>query len=516
MNRLSAGLKVAHCSTFQRTRPITLLRTHKNMSTVGINIGSRPEDEARAVGSRVKKFLTVENLNPRVVEAEYAVRGELVIRAEEHQKTLKEQQTSGVRKLPFDDLVFCNIGNPQSLQQKPLTFFRQYLSLMENPDLLKEPLIEKIYPADVIRRAKDRISKFPGTGAYSHSKGLPFVRNAIAQFLHKRDGIPANPEDLYLYNGASPAVQNALRLFVKGEEDGIMIPIPQYPLYSASIKLLGGTQLGYYLDEEKEWSTDISELERVYNDSVSRGVTPRALVVINPGNPTGQVLSEASMQAAIRFCQEKKVVLMADEVYQENVYIKKDRPFNSFKKLFSFHSISKGFLGECGHRCGYVEITNVDEEVKAQMYKLSSILLCPNTSGQLLMECMVDPPKEGDESHSLYVKERDDIYDSLKRRAQKLTNFLNTLEGVTCNSAEGAMYAFPQIRLPDKAVAAAKKVGKKPDDFYAIRLLDAAGVVVVPGSGFGQKDNTLHFRTTFLPPESQIEGVMKRLGEFHK
>jgi len=282
------------------------------------------------------------------------------------------------------------------------------------------------------------------------------------------------------------------------------------------------------LNEERDWATDITELERVYDESVAKGVTPRALVVINPGNPTGQVMSEDSMKAAIRFCKEKKVVLMADEVYQENVYIRDERPFRSFKKvmhsmekeyhgleMFSFHSISKGFLGECGHRSGYVEITNIDEEVKAQMYKLSSILLCPNTSGQLLMECMVDPPKEGEESYSLYIKERDEIYDSLKRRAQKLTTFLNTLEGVTCNSAEGAMYAFPQIRLPDRAVAAAKKAGKKPDDFYAIQLLDATGVVVVPGSGFGQKDNTLHFRTTFLPPEHQIQGVMERLSKFH-
>lgn len=78
------------------------------------------------------------------------------------------------------------------------------------------------------------------------------------------------------------------------------------------------------------------------------------------------------------------------------------------------------------------------------------------------------------------------------------------------------MYAFPQIRLPQKAIDAAAAAGKRPDDFYAIRLLDSTGVVVVPGSGFGQRENTLHFRTTFLPPESQIESVMEKLGKFHK
>mmetsp|Transcript_7404 Transcript_7404/g.10258 ORF Transcript_7404/g.10258 Transcript_7404/m.10258 type:complete len:228 (+) Transcript_7404:3-686(+) len=219
---------------------------------------------------------------------------------------------------------------------------------------------------------------------------------------------------------------------------------------------------------------------------------------------------------------------MADEVYQENVYIKERKPFVSFKKvlksmgeeyndfeLFSFHSISKGFVGECGQRGGYLEAVNIDADVRQQLYKVSSISLCPNVSGQLLMEVMVNPPQPGQQSYDTYVKERDAIYDSLKRRAEKLVSFLNTLEGVRCNPAEGAMYAFPQITIPPRAVEEAKKLGKKPDEFYAISLLDAAGVVVVPGSGFGQKDGTWHFRTTFLPPENQIENVLGKVAAFH-
>jgi len=154
--------------------------------------------------------------------------------------------------------------------------------------------------------------------------------------------------------------------------------------------------------------------------------------------------------------------------------------------------------------------------VKAQLYKLSSISLCPNTAGQLLMEVMVNPPKEGEESYPLYVKERDAIYNSLKRRAEKLSKFLNTLPGVSCNNIEGAMYAFTQIHLPAAAIKEAESLGKRPDDFYAISLLDATGVCVVPGSGFGQKPDTYHFRTTFLPPEDQMDSVMERLGSFHK
>jgi alanine transaminase len=147
---------------------------------------------------------------------------------------------------------------------------------------------------------------------------------------------------------------------------------------------------------------------------------------------------------------------------------------------------------------------------------------------------MVNPPSLGDESYSQYVEERDGIYNSLKRRAEKLTKFLNSLEGVTCNPSQGnthkakfylillcpfflsgAMYAFPQVCLSPKAVEAAKKAGKKPDDFYSIALLDETGVCVVPGSGFGQVDGTFHFRTTFLPSEAQIDSVMEKVAKFH-
>jgi len=251
------------------------------------------------------------------------------------------------------------------------------------------------------------------------------------------------------------------------------------------------------------------------------------LAIINPGNPTGQVLPEANMREIVDFCHQNEIVLLADEVYQENIYVKKDKPFHSFKKvlssmgskykdleLVSFHSVSKGFTGECGQRGGYLEAINMDPAVKAELYKLSSVELCPNTSGQMLLDLMVKPPKEGEQSYSLYIQERDTIYQSLKRRAEKLTKFLNSLEGISCNPAEGAMYAFPQIYLPIKLVEAAMKKGQKPDTFYAISLLEETGLCVVPGSGFGQRDGTFHFRTTFLPSEQKIDQVMEKMGKF--
>eukprot|EP01089_Gocevia_fonbrunei_P007727 TRINITY_DN189_c0_g1_i1.p1 TRINITY_DN189_c0_g1~~TRINITY_DN189_c0_g1_i1.p1 ORF type:complete len:470 (+),score=91.45 TRINITY_DN189_c0_g1_i1:222-1631(+) len=461
-------------------------------------------------------------MNPRVKETTYAVRGELVIRAEKHKQTLSNKATR--ESLPFQEIVFCNIGNPQELGQKPISFIRQVLSLLENPELIETA--PSAFPSDVIQRAKLLLSNIPGgTGAYSNSQGLQIVRQNVAKFIEQRDGHPSSADDIYLSDGASPAVQRVLNCLISKPSDGIMIPIPQYPLYSASIPLYGGTQLNYYLEEEKAWGMKVSELEAVVKDAKSKQITPKALVIINPGNPTGQCLEEENMKEVIDFCHKNRLILLADEVYQTNSYI---RPFSSFKKvlrdlgpkyndfeLISFHSISKGVIGECGKRGGYMECIGIHPQVRDEFYKLASVSLCSNVVGQVIVDLMVNPPKEGEPSYPKYRSEYDAIFQSLKRRANSLTTALNKLEGVTCNPAEGAMYLFPQIRLPSRAVAEAKKQGKAPDAMYCIDLLDATGICVVPGSGFGQKDGTYHFRTTFLPPEDKIQEVVSRMSKFH-
>ena len=223
--------------------------------------------------------------------------------------------------------------------------------------------------------------------------------------------------------------------------------------------------------------------------------------------------------------------LRSAQVYQENVYGDAP-PFVSFKKvlsemaaagdaaaggvqLVSFHSTSKGFFGECGLRGGYFEMVNVDAEVRAQLLKLASISLCSNTVGQLATGLMVRPPAKGEPSHKTYAKERAAILAGLAARAQRIAAALNALPGVTCNAAEGAMYLFPRVRLPKAAVAAAAKQGMAADEYYSIKLLEATGLVVVPGSGFKQVEGTHHFRTTFLPPADMLDEVLPKLATFH-
>jgi alanine transaminase len=319
-----------------------------------------------------------------------------------------------------------------------------------------------------------------------------------------------------------------MQLLISSEKDGILVPIPQYPLYSASIALHGGSLVPYYLDESSGWGLEISHLKNQLQEARANGTRVRALVVINPGNPTGQVLEEQNQKDIVQFCRDEGLLLLADEVYQENIY-KEGKKFHSFKKisrnmgfsasnfsLISYHSVSKGYYGECGRRGGYMEVTGLPQDVRDQLYKLASVNLCSNILGQILMSIVMNPPKPGEESYELYRKERDGILSSLARRAKLLTEALNKLEGVTCNESEGALYAFPRLELPEGALKDAEEAHMQLDVFYSRRLLDATGIVVVPGSGFRQVPGTYHFRCTILPQEPQLEQVIKKLTKFHQ
>jgi len=482
-------------------------------------------------------------MNPRVRDAAYAVRGPIVVRAGELEAQIRAGKGG---ELPFESIIYCNIGNPQQLGQLPMSFARQVLALLSYPPLMDDPRAKDLFAPDAIERARRYSSVIGtgGTGAYSHSQGVLGIREDVAAFVAERDGFPCDPLALFLTDGASPAVKMMVQSVVAEKDvDGVLIPIPQYPLYTASLALEGGVPVPYYLDEEKGWGTAMDELRRALAEARAQGgggaVRPRALVVINPGNPTGSCMPPDTVREVAQFAADEGLVLMADEVYQENVW-RDDVPFTSFKKaacelgllhperpnsgepgpsgrlqLVSMHSVSKGFLGECGRRGGYMELCGFDADVRAQLYKLASISLCSNIDGQVMVGLMTRPPAPGDASHGAWVSERDGILASLRRRAARLAAAFRGMEGVTCAEPEGALYAFPKVTLPDKAVEAARASGAAADAVYCMRLLESTGIVVVPGSGFGQREGTFHFRTTILPPEDDIDAVVARMGAFH-
>ncbi|CCH44269.1 putative alanine aminotransferase [Wickerhamomyces ciferrii] len=465
--------------------------------------------------------LSQKDLNQKAIETEYAVRGLIPIKAEELREKLKNHPDS----LPFKEIINANIGNPQQLKQKPLTFYRSILSILQNPKLLESDEFSK----DVKTRSKILLNKIGSLGAYSHSQGVPYIREQVAHFITKRDnGVPAHPENIYLTGGASDAVKSVFEVLLDGtKESGVLIPIPQYPLYTAQITLKNATPISYYLNESDNWSTNPEEIENLVLDSKKFGIKPKILVVINPGNPTGAILSKSHIEDILTIAAKYGIVVIADEVYQENIF---EGKFHSFKEvladlqnkhgdlydnvqLVSLHSTSKGVTGECGQRGGYMECIGFKPEVHEIFLKLASISLCSVVSGQALVELMVNPPKKGDESYELDQKERLSLHESYKFKANSLYDKFSSLENIEVLKPQGAMYLFPQIFLTPGMINRAKELNLKPDEYYCLELLQHTGICVVPGSGFGQVEGTFHVRTTFLPPGDEW---IDQWAQFHK
>ncbi|XP_071348252.1 alanine aminotransferase 2-like isoform X2 [Trachinotus anak] len=471
------------------------------------------------------KVLTIDTMNPTVKKVEYAVRGPIVQRAVELERELSE----GMKK-PFAEVIKANIGDAHAMGQQPITFFRQVLALCSYPELLND----STFPEDAKSRAHRILQSCGGNsmGSYSASQGIDSVRQDVARYIERRDGgVLCDPDDIYLTTGASDGIVTMLKLLMCGEgaaRTGVMISIPQYPLYSAALAELGAVQINYYLNEEKCWSLDISELQRAL-DEARQYCNPRALCIINPGNPTGQVQSRECIEDVIRFAAKERLFLMADEVYQDNVYADGCQ-FHSFKKvlfemgpeysntveLASFHSTSKCYMGECGFRGGYMEIINMDDDVKAQLTKLVSVRLCPPVPGQALMDLVVNPPQPGEPSYDNFIKERTATLSALAEKAKLTEQVLNTVQGISCNPVQGAMYSFPRITIPEKAIKEAMDLGQQPDMFYCMKMLEETGICLVPGSGFGQKDGTYHFRMTILPPTNKLQILLNKVKEFHQ
>jgi aspartate/methionine/tyrosine aminotransferase len=468
-------------------------------------------------------MITKDDLNRDLLRAEYAVRGPIPARA-------LQLEAQG-RKI-----IYCNIGNPQAFTaQRPLTYLRQILALVEYTALLDDPGALRAFPGDVVAKARAILERHPpGTGAYTQSPGLPFIRSAVAEFITRRDGIPADPEHIILTDGASKGVEAAVVALLKDRHDGILIPIPQYPLYSAEIALHGGKAIGYHLDEAHHWQLREESLQSSLARARADGIHPVAIAVINPGNPTGAVLTRENVAMVIRVARANNLAILADEVYQDNVY-SPERRFHSFAKvmheagekavsLFSFHSVSKGFLGECGHRGGYVEFRNIPDDVLAELVKLQSISLCAGVVGQIAVYVMVSPPRAGEPSYERYASERDGVLAALKAKAEILSRGINSIPGMSLESPQGALYGFVRFVLPPEpgvdveAMAAEERREYEAarDSAYCLALLEETGICVVPGSGFGQEPGTLHFRTTFLPSREEIESMVGRLREFHE
>jgi alanine transaminase len=466
--------------------------------------------------------LSLETINPGVLSAHYAVRGKLAQLANEINKEI----ASGLHQYPFAKTVQANLGNPQGCGQKPLTFLRQVLCLMEYPNLLSEheSVIEGIFPSDAIQKAKDLLKHTGSVGAYSSNSGVSEIRESIAKFISERDGYPAKADNVFLTCGAFEGMLIALTLIsggrARGEKTGVLIPVPQYPVYIALMKTLDLEPIPYALEEDRKWGIPSQEkMDKIIRDSRQKGCVPRCLIIINPSNPTGAILSESDLEGLIELAAKERLLLLSDEVYQSNVFPpyqfrscrsvllevqdrKRDELLFTTLQLISLHSVSKGMLGEGGQRGGYFEAVGFSSEVKHEIQKLVTFTLQPATAGQILVELMVNPPKSEDPSYKLYKSEYDAVFNRLKNKAEALVEAFQQMPGYHCQSPQGAIYLFPRVELPRAAVEAAKLSGDAPDVWYCAELLKKTGVCIVPGSGFGMgdgsKDGNIWFRVTFL------------------
>lgn len=469
--------------------------------------------------SSAGRGLTAETVAEGIKKMQYALRGAIVTKAQEIE-TRQAEKPDAFKN--FSKVIYANIGNPQRTGQPPLTYLRLLSAMVLHPPLINQ---SNEFPSDLRSRAKKWVKALGSIGCYSHSKGTPLFREEIAQWFTERDGYPADPEAIFLTDGASSACKMLIELMIRSSKDGILIPVPEYPLYSATIIKQGGRCIPYYLDESAGWALTPSELTNAVSRARAEGINVRALVVINPGNPTGAVMPKACLEKVIEFCEKEGIFLIADEVYQQNIYaegaefvsmrkIAKDK--HSPIQLASLHSASKGIVGECGLRGGLMHLENVSQETLAIIYKLASVSLCSNLVGQAVMTASVTPPKKGEDSYDLFTQEFGKIFYALRRKAALATKYLNSTKGLSCVPISGALYAYPKLELPEGAIAFAAAKDIKPDMLFALEFLEEYGVVVVPGSGFGQKEGTWHVRMTILPSEQDFEGVLQNFASFYK
>lgn len=441
---------------------------------------------------------------------------------------LKEELRQGAKK-PYKEVIDVSWGDPHRAGVKPLTFVRQVLAACLYPQLTDSDKL----PVDVRQRAQRLLGICAGgsVGSYTATAGIPEIVQRVSEFITRRDdGVPSHPKNIYITPGSQWALTNILNVLVNPKASprkGVLIPVPCHSTTTLSIMRQGAAAVPYYLSEEQGWALQAEELQRALE--AAKGVcNPVALYVINPGNPTGLIQSRKSMQEVIRFVSEKRLILLADEVYQDCVFGENSK-FLSYKRvlsemgpplaetveLASFHSASKGFMGECGLRGGYVELLNLDPAVMKYIYNLFSTDTCAPILGQIALDLMTHPPQQGDPSYPLYYQETQHIRATLIQNVKRACEVVNSLPGFSCQPVDGGAFAFPRVHLPPKAIQKAKEEGMQPDTFYCIRLLEEAGVMTSPGYQYGQKEDTYHIRFCIMTSPELMEELLKRLSNFH-
>jgi len=326
---------------------------------------------------------------------------------------------------------------------------------------------------------------------YADSEGVDVALEAIRQNAIKK-GI--KPYEILITTGASEAIDFALSALVnKGEN--VLVPSPGYPLYNALLSRLIGEARPYRLDEDKDWEPDVEHIASQIDSKT------RAIVIINPNNPTGAVYTEKTLRDIASIARKHNLVVFSDEIYEKLILNSQHHiSIASLDKelpVITFNGLSKCYLAP-GLRIGWAVVSGASELVAdytEAMKKLARARLCASHPTQFAIPVALN-------GNQVHVKE---TIEKLRRRRDLTVERLNAIPGISCQVPYGAFYAFPRIELDVE------------DKEWVKALIRETGVVVVHGSGFGHLPKTPHFRLVFLPPEEilneaydRIEGFMKK------
>ncbi|WP_353509632.1 pyridoxal phosphate-dependent aminotransferase [Intrasporangium sp.] len=348
-------------------------------------------------------------------------------------------------------------------------------------------------PSDIL---VDVIQALPTAQGYSDSKGIVPARRAIAQHYEVRDFPRVEIEDIYLGNGVSELIVMAMQgLLNNGDE--VLIPAPDYPLWTAAASLAGGTPVHYVCDEQSDWTPDLDDIASKITDKT------KAIVVINPNNPTGAVYPREVLEGIADLARRHQLVLMADEIYDKILY--DDAKHHSIAGVapdlfcLTFNGLSKAYR-VAGFRSGWLVLTGPKEHARSYiegLEVLANMRLCANVPAQHAIQVALG----GRQSINDLILPGGRLLEQ-RNRAWEL---LNQIPGVSCTKPAGALYLFPRLDPKVHPI--------RDDERFAYDLLSEQKLLVVHGTGFNWPTHD-HFRIVFLPRVEELEDAVGRLERF--
>jgi len=343
---------------------------------------------------------------------------------------------------------------------------------------------------------QDMIRNLPTSAGYSDSKGIFGARKAVMHETQKQGIKGVTLDDIYLGNGASELIVMATNgLLNNGDE--LLLPAPDYPLWTAAVSLSGGTPVHYLCDEANGWMPDIEDIRSKITKNT------KGIVVINPNNPTGALYSDELLLQIVELARKHGLIIFADEVYDKVLYDGvKHTPIASLSEdvlTLTFNSLSKSYRS-CGYRAGWLVVSG-DKKPAADYIEglnmLSNMRLCANVPGQWAIQTALG----GYQSINDLVGEGG----RLRKQRDLAYELITAIPGVTCVKPQAALYMFP--RLDPKVYPI------KDDQQFFLELLQETKVMLVQGTGFNWK-TTDHFRIVFLPHEDDLREAISRIAKF--